>query len=205
MFLCICESELCVQGIDMTFVERLHEWCFHKTQVSVAAASGLPDSDEPTALLNALRALTDLQASGAVLHLEGWDGTVGVATALAAGLRALTQLAMGIVALYGLMTDSILGALLQIGRPMHGLCLVGLQLVSHEHAQAQWPWNELWLEVCADVAQLLSLPSPRGLAKRPVVHCVGAVTVNITQVRVRDTFHAYWHACMHAALCNTCM
>ncbi len=146
-----------LQGFHGDILPWLPGWCFHATDIHIQPAKTLRAQDHTPALSNALRQARDLQAPHATVHVNKWEWNNALHTNVTTVLPALSHLKF---ALYidACVTSAMLEPLTKVPH-CNVLSAFHLDLSSVRHAEASWPWEELWVRD-VDMTQMLHLPKP---------------------------------------------
>ncbi len=186
---CVC---VCVQDAHIDY--RLQEWSFPDVETVRLSSAWFASS---AAIANGLCQLPHLHAPQATL-LDWGAWAPGLAQAAAAappppqGLRSTVRPGT----LGGLLTDELLGLMVQAGVPADCMTVRGFCLKSYQHALARWPWRELHCAAEVDISMVDRLPCQPKDGVQPVIRCDSIAVNYIFKVRVCFDHTCSCYACM---------
>ncbi len=172
---------MCVQGLNPALVARLPEWQFDVQRLHVIPSNTMPDSDQPTALHNALIQLdTHLNTPTPMIMIDApWQLTPELTQAVVAALPAQSALRLGLQ-LGDQVTDTELCQIRQMGPRVCGMLTPRTDAID-----ALWAWDRLWVWELGStrLAELLHMPVPGGGGGRTIYLASLDIDSNLTQVR----------------------
>ncbi len=148
--------DCCLQDLDV-----YQDLSQHIVKCKVFTVKVDIDLDDEIALLQrALRGIAKLPWEGVTVQLAEVDWTDAAAEAVTAALPTLTHLNLTTdIHKCTVLTDALLGLVLQLAPNMRSLHVWSLSLQSDQHANTPWPWEELTIDML-DIGQLGRLPMP---------------------------------------------
>ncbi len=178
---------------------------------TVGQQRALQAADHPQALRRALMQLGELHApAGIAVQLSGLQWTADMAQTVCELAPHLPHVTLTVELRNNLLTDELLGVLLQMGGHVRKVTVGHPVLQSDQHASAVWPWQQLSLVYGEpdlvgiraypdyDMVGLLRLPRPGPVAgKDPVLYANYPRELSMDKVCLFHTPFACTHTHTH--------